>query len=159
MEFWIWIVIILVVALAKGLGKLQSESGEDTNPRPPVVRPPQRRTPPSGRSIQPRTRPQVPRPVPPPMPGAWMAKPEAIRQFVEHLEHRMEPRPVAPTTMPAAKRPTRPPRPTPKPPKSPEPVSTEKPPRATQWAAALRDRQNLRNIVIAAEIIGPPRGA
>jgi hypothetical protein len=31
------------------------------------------------------------------------------------------------------------------------------PSRASQWAEALRDRQNIRNIIISAEIIGPPK--
>jgi hypothetical protein len=31
--------------------------------------------------------------------------------------------------------------------------------RNSPWVEALRDRQNLRNIIIANEIIGPPRGA
>jgi hypothetical protein len=29
--------------------------------------------------------------------------------------------------------------------------------RASQWTDALRDRQNIRNIIVAYEIIGPPR--
>ena len=29
--------------------------------------------------------------------------------------------------------------------------------RTSQWMEALRDRNNIRNIVIAAEIIGPPK--
>jgi hypothetical protein len=29
--------------------------------------------------------------------------------------------------------------------------------RATQWTEALRDRRNIRNIIVAYEIIGPPR--
>jgi hypothetical protein len=29
--------------------------------------------------------------------------------------------------------------------------------RASQWTEALRDRQNIRNIIVAYEIIGPPR--
>jgi hypothetical protein len=29
--------------------------------------------------------------------------------------------------------------------------------RASQWMEALRDRNNIRNIIISAEIIGPPK--
>jgi hypothetical protein len=31
--------------------------------------------------------------------------------------------------------------------------------RSAQWVAALRDKRNLRNIIISAEIIGRPKGA
>ena len=43
----------------------------------------------------------------------------------------------------------------------PKPVATPpvQPSRSSHWAAALRDRQNIRNIILSAEIIGPPRGA
>ncbi len=39
---------------------------------------------------------------------------------------------------------------------TPEPAQSSG--RASQWSRALRDRQNIRNIIISAEIIGPPRG-
>ena len=50
----------------------------------------------------------------------------------------------------------------PPPPAPPEPVATPatvpaKPSRKNPWAEALRDRQNIRNIIISAEIIGPPK--
>ena len=35
-------------------------------------------------------------------------------------------------------------------------VPPAKPSRSAQWAAALRDRQNIRNVIIANEIIGKP---
>ena len=45
-------------------------------------------------------------------------------------------------------------------PTPPAPAATPaQPTRSAQWAAALRDKQNVRNIIISAEIIGPPRGA
>jgi hypothetical protein len=37
---------------------------------------------------------------------------------------------------------------------APAPAQTS---RALQWMEALRDRNNVRNIIISAEIIGPPK--
>jgi hypothetical protein len=42
---------------------------------------------------------------------------------------------------------------------SPSPIAEPQPTPASIWAEALRDRQNLRRIIIAAEIIGLPKGA
>ena len=66
---------------------------------------------------------------------------------MERLTRRPQPKPAAapppaePAAAPVAKTPV------------PEP-----PRRSSPWVVALRDRQNLRNIIISAELIGPPRG-
>lgn len=57
------------------------------------------------------------------------------------------------------------PKPSPAPEPAPAPVHKPAPPapepatRTSQWAAALRDRSNVRNIIIASEIIGPPKSS
>ncbi len=181
----IWVIIVIVVAIVKGLTKLQKPADEDTtdsDETPPVAFP---RT--SRPQAQPRRQPQ-PRPVVVPSPRTTATVPrtaapmgprsvtapagkagridaDQIRRFVEQLSGQPTPiPPVAPPPIPTASPPPSPP--------TPEPVTDApelkqtiadapaptQPSRATQWAQALRDRQNIRNIVISAEIIGPPRG-
>jgi hypothetical protein len=188
----VWLIIFVMVALAKGWSKLQKQIDDDsstpeeeTPPSAPVQR---RATPREGvRPLQPqRARPQVPRmapvprtaqpaqrtvprtaarPVGSPAPReGWKIDPEQIRRFVEQLsgQPRSTPQPPVAAPPPVQKAPT----------PAPEPIvataaetkpamaEAEAPPtssRAAQWAEALRDKQNIRNIIISAEIIGPPK--
>jgi len=199
-SFLIWLVIVVMVSLAKGWSKLQ-ESKESQPPEsddaPPAVgraRPPGAPPP-----VQPRTpvRRAQPRPPVPPMPRLPRAVPPAIRgrvpqprpvstspgrkvsaDDIRHVVEQMgrKPRPLAPAPLPppaplvAKAEAFPPPSPIPPPPPAPSPPEAAAPvqavggapapaqeDRASQWLEALRDRQNIRNIIIAYEIIGPPR--
>jgi len=84
-----------------------------------------------------------------------------IRRFVDQLSGKPQPTPT----------PVRKAEPPPAPASRPEPIAqtTEakqqiaaasvaaQTSRASQWMEALRDRNNIRNIIISAEIIGPPK--
>ena len=181
----IWAIILVVVALVKAFTKLQKPAADDTadsdetppvaTPRPPRPRPQRRPQPqpspmvvaaPRTTTMLPRTAaPMGPRSVTAPAGKAGRIDADQIRRFVEQLSGQPTPiAPVAPPPIPTAAPPPSPP--------TPEPVTDApelkqtiadapapaQPSRATQWAQALRDRQNIRNIVISAEIIGPPRG-
>lgn len=130
------------------------------------------------RTAQPSQRPvprMAARPVGSPAPReGWRVDPEQIRRFVEQLSG--QPRqagrgqppstPQPPVTPPPIQKATPPaPAPTPEPAaalsdtkptmaEAPAPTATS---RASRWAEALRDKQNIRNIIISAEIIGPPK--
>ena len=183
----VWLIIAVMVVVAKAWSKSQkqvdedsSESKEDAPPVAPVQR---RATPRQGvRPLQPqRVRPQPPRmapvpravqpaqravprtaarPVGSPAPReGWRIDPEQIRRFVEQLSGQPQAMPQPPVVPPPIQQ-------APAPQPMPEPVATaaETKPniptttsRAAQWAEALRDRQNIRNIIISAEIIGPPK--
>ncbi len=109
-EFIVWIVVAIVVMVAKGLGKLSESSGEEAESAPP--------------QSQSRPRPVVRRPprreVTPPVIAATPA--------VVVEEEKLAPPPVTPAA----------------------------PSRSNQWAMALRERKNIRNVIIANEIIGQP---
>jgi hypothetical protein len=171
----IWLIVFVMVAIGKGLSKLQQSTKDDSSTEddaPPVVRPrpriPQPRPPPV---MAPMARP-APKagsrmPTPPrtstPTPRGRNVDADGIRRFVEQLGGKPQP-PVTPA-------PARKAAPPPAPPRRPEPVAqttdvnqqiaaTSAPTqtsRASQWTEALRDRNNVRNIIISAEIIGPPR--
>jgi hypothetical protein len=145
---WIWVVIFVVVALSQGWKKLAEQTdGDEEDPAPP--RPVPKRP---------------PRPVPPVSPAPRRKQPEAwrvgdseMREYVEHVRPSPPPPPLrratpVPTAPPL---PPEPPKPVPPPPAV---VSPPTPTRGSIWAAALRDKDNLRNVILSAEIIGPPRG-
>ena len=179
MDGLIWAIIFVVVALVKGFTKLQKPSAEDPadddetppvgvprpsrprpQPRPPVMSS-QRLPPPVSRTAAP----MGPRPIVAAAGEARKIDADQIRRFVERLSGQSVPQPpVIPPPAPSAVH--RPPPPKPETvPEAPDikqtiveaPIPTQSA-RASQWAQALRDRQNVRNIVIASEIIGPPRG-
>jgi hypothetical protein len=172
----IWLAIFVVVSIAKGWSKMQqsgksdSSTADDAPPAPPgagpVVRPrpqlqrpqPQQRP---GTVPAPMARP-APRVVPrakAPTPRGRQVDADGIRRFVEQLSGK----PPLPSGRKAE--------PPPAPPRRPEPVAQAVEPkqpivpapvpvqtsRASQWMDALRDRNNVRNIIISAEIIGPPK--
>jgi len=188
----VWLIIALVVVVAKGWNKLQGQIDKDTSEskgvppgaparsKPQQPRP-QRQAAPAGarpvaapmrRSAQPMRRTATrtaPAPVGSPTArNTWRVDPEQVRRFMEQLSGQA--RPVSPP--PVAPPPVRQvealaPH---TPPAEPEPAlaapvieaaQTSAPSpsfsRAAQWAAALRDRQNVRNIIISYEIIGPPK--
>ena len=135
-----WLIIVLFVAAAKAFSKMQSGSEPD---EPPVVpRPtPTRQLPRAPRKLQTTDRQRVPA--------------RDIETLVEKLARKQAaksappPPPVESTPLPE---PAAAPSPAAPPPAPAEPVSP-----ASVWAEALRDKQNLRNIIISAEIIGPPK--
>jgi colicin import membrane protein len=173
----IWLIIFVMVALAKGWSKLQQSIDKDSTESkeaPPVA--PVRRQPRPPPPVA-RTAPRTARlPVGPPPREAWRVDPEQVRRFIEQLSGKPQPVPPPPVAPPPVRkmeaarprpappeRPEQPPKPEPaaaapvaKPPipASPMPAPT---PRAALWAEALRDKQNIRNIIISAEIIGPPK--
>lgn len=181
----IWVIIVIVVAIVKGLTKLQKPAGEDTadsDETPPVAFPrtprpqAQPRPQPQPRPVMvssPRTTATIPRTAAPmgprsvtaPAGKAGRIDADQIRRFIDQLSGQPTPAPpVAAPPVPAAASP--PPLPQPEPvadsPDTKQTIaaapSSPQTSRTTQWALALRDRQNIRNIVISAEIIGPPRG-
>ncbi|MGA2139211.1 MAG: hypothetical protein ABSH14_10155 [Verrucomicrobiia bacterium] len=181
----IWVIIFVMVSLAKGWSKLQrsvdddSSKAEDT---PPVVHPKPQRPPPP--RLQRRPAAPIPRAygvlsqqraVPrttlrtgtTSMSGERKVSADDMRQFVEQLSGKAQPPPppLPPVARPPARKAEPPPPPTPEPvatapvaaqtvAAAPAPAQTS---RALQWMEALRDRNNIRNIIISAEIIGPPK--
>ncbi|MEI8314241.1 MAG: hypothetical protein WCG79_02205 [Verrucomicrobiota bacterium] len=115
-EFIIWLIVAVVVMVAKGLGKLA--------------------TPPEQAAPTTPSRPPQPKPV--------VRRPTTRRPIVTEVTP-----PIIPSTRVTAEE-----KPTTQP-----PVATAQPAqpsRPNQWATALRDRQNIRNVIIANEIIGRP---
>jgi hypothetical protein len=185
MDGLIWVIIFVVVTLVKGFTKLAKPVADDPSDTddetPPVARPkpprplpqprPQMRSRPALVSAQrvlyspQRTAaPMGPRPIAKPAGEGRRIDADQIRRFIDQLSGQSTPQPPAvPPSISKA---------LPLPPPKPEPVAevpdtkqtivdppaSTKPSPATRWAQALRDRQNIRNIVIAAEIIGKPRG-
>ena len=182
----VWLIIFVMVAIAKGWSKLQQPTDDDSSESdgaPPVVRPrpqiqrprpqPQPRpavapVPRTNYPSPPRTVPRpTDRPIPPPTRGEWKVDADQIRRFIDQMSGKAQPPPPPPPVPHPPAREVVPPAPPPQPEPAPDaPVATQttaKAPapaqvsRASQWAEALRDRNNIRNIIIAAEIIGPPR--
>jgi hypothetical protein len=181
----IWLIIAVMVSLAKGWSKLQeskeSQSPESDDAPPPVqprtpVRRAQPRLPaaPIPRAAPPAIRRRVPQPRPVSTPPGRKVSADDIRHVVEQMGRK--PPPLAPAPLPppaplvAKAEAIPPPSPTPPPPPAPSPPEASVPAqaaggapapaeasRASEWMEALRDRQNLRNIIISYEIIGPPR--
>lgn len=170
---WIWLIVAGVVVIAKLLGNINAASEVDEEaaaPPPPTPRPRAARPKPAPRTATPRSA------TPPPVRSAapakpvkpkseWAAAPDQIRRFLEQMQKQMQTLQHPPVAVPPPIRqaqpvpppPPPPPPPTTKPAPAPEPV--RKPARPNVWAEALRDKNNLRNIIISAEIIGTPKGA
>jgi hypothetical protein len=185
----VWLIIFVMVSLAKGWSKLQKSIDDDSSkpeetpsaaqPKPPRLPPrlqprpaaaPMART--RGAPLQQRTAPRTTlRTGTTSMSGERKVSTDDIRRFVEQLSGKAQPPaapppPPPPIARPAVRRAEPPP-----PPPMPEPAAVApvaaqtvlaapapaQPSRSSQWMEALRDRNNIRNIVIAAEIIGPPR--
>jgi hypothetical protein len=163
-EVIVWLIVAIVVAVTNGLKKLANptasnqESVEPVRPpdRPPAVRPPA-----DDRPVL-----QNPPPIVRPTNTEMRPEPRDLREFMERLSR---PAPAAPAPPVVKKRPPAAP-PKPAPVAQQVAMATEAPLKAagpapspanlnSQWTDALRDRKNLRNVVIAMEILGPPRGA
>ena len=191
MEFLVWVGIMIVIAVVKGIAKLR-ENAEDSPFAPPPPSAPRPR-PSTARRASAGNRPvtaprvasttrsaQAPGAAPPPVKkGNWRVPLDDLQDFLNDMEHKAgemtQPRPPVPAPqlqrrIEAAKVATPPPvptRPTAQPaahPTTAPKVETRIPAparrrnvRATQWREALGDRRNVRNIIIAAEIIGPPK--
>lgn len=143
-DFIVWFIIAIVVMISKAYNKFQESNEADEEPAsPPLPRP--------------RPRPVAPfpkaRPAPASAPPVIANVPAAVRDLVNRLAQPTRPTPAPP---PAPVKPAEPE------PAKPVPAAAALPPpppsRSSQWATALRDRSNVRNIIIAAEIIGPPKG-
>jgi hypothetical protein len=168
-DFIIWLIIFLVVGLAKAWSKSQEQVDDDSpapppKPRPPVAkRPPQPRPLPQARPIPRAVEQHAPPVVPPPPTETRELEGGADgRDFMEQLQRKLQPQPIAaPPVARAAPPPTPalppPPPPTPKAKPQTTAPAPPQPSRTSQWAEALRDKQNIRNIIISAEIIGPPK--
>jgi cell division protein FtsN len=159
-DFAVWLIIAIIVAVGKLWNKfitMQADEDEPTPSAPPPLQraqPAQRRMPTQRREVERKPHTEEVRLVPE---ETRQVQPKDLRDLMERLARPPQPKPVAPPpvkplpvpkaaepapkTVPAAAKP------------APEPT------RASRWVEALRDRQNLRNIIISAEIIGPPRGA
>jgi len=187
----IWVIVIVMVSLAKGWSKLQQSAGNESSksddslpvappkppprlqPRPAVAPMPRANLPPQQRAVPPRA---MPRPGVKTMSGERKVSADDIRQFVEKLGGKPQVRPPPPPPSPPpiqaparrrsvrkAAAPPPPPRqePAPAAPVASQTVTASPTPaqvsRASQWMEALRDRNNVRNIIIGAEVIGPPK--
>lgn len=181
-----WLIIFVVVALVKGWSKLQKSTDDDSSSSsetPPVTRAKPRIPPPRPR-LQPRSVPMpmprstglpqpagpraTPPPVPTPVPAGRKVGADEIRRFIEQLSGQSQtpaapPPPIPSTPVRTAEPPPLPPKPEPvvEAPVATQTIASAPVPaqtsRASQWMEALRDRNNVRNIIISAEIIGPPR--
>lgn len=152
-----WIAVVVVVGISKVLGKLKENAAEEEEPPPPQPRPMRRLRP----AAQPKASPVAPPPVlHEKRPKGWQTTADELREFLERIQPPQAtaaPKPPPPPPSPPA---AAPPAPAAKPASArPQPAPARPAPvnRAAQWAAALRDRQNIRNIIVAAEIIGPPK--
>ena len=119
-EFIIWLIVAVVVMVAKGLGKLATPS-ETEKPASKDEWP--------GAAPRPKPKPVVRRPTRRP---TAEAPPPVIAATPAVAEEKPAPPPPSAAVPPAP------------------------PSRSNQWAMALRDRQNIRNVIIANEIIGKP---
>jgi hypothetical protein len=138
----VWLIIAGFVAAAKVFSKMQSGSEPD---EPPVVpRPNPARPLPRAVRIPPKLQ---RRPVPA-REIETLAEKLARRQAAKNATAPIPPVQSAPQTPEPAATP---------PPATPSPALTEPASPASIWAEALRDKRNLRNIIISAEIIGPPK--
>ncbi len=149
-DVWFWLIVAVFVLVSKIAGKLKASGETEESPAPPT---------------RPRPAPRRVRPPPPVIPRAqpreWKAKADELQEFLKRVQQPAPPSPPpakpAPVAQPAPHpRLAEPPPLPPKPAKTPEPALTGIS-RSAQWTAALRDRQNIRNIIIATEIIGPPK--
>ena len=162
---WLWLIVFVVAWLWPMIRKVLS-AGEREKPPPvpqakPKRRPQARREPvdqakPFGgrREVADQIRElvdQMRRGAQPPMPASHAPAP--IRETVS------APRPALGAPPPIRELVSAPP-PAPKPlPPLPSPIAEPQTTPASVWAEALRDKRVLREIVVAAEIIGPPKGA
>jgi len=125
-EFIIWVIVAVIVMVGKGLGKLAAPS-EDAEPKAEPKPVSRLRTPPRPGLPSRRT---VQRGVPPVVrPMTVAAAPPVIPATPVVPEEKPKPAAAVPPVPPS---------------------------RSNQWATALRDRQNIRNVIIANEIIGRP---
>jgi hypothetical protein len=158
-EGWIWLIVIIVALISKGVSALkEAGQGENQPPAPPRL--------PRKRSARQRPAPARPRPqtarTPPVIAEkkrpSWEVDQRNLEEFIERVTgiqrppRRPEPEPIVEYVKP----PLPEPEPTPNAPSGP-PKEPARPTRAAIWAEALRDNSNLRNIVVASEIIGPPK--
>jgi hypothetical protein len=152
-ENWIWVIVFIAAGLFKLLGKLKAETEDEPAPPPSIPKPKPRqpyRPPPHA----------APRPAAhTPVPERWKVDAKRLEDFVDRVSRQPKARAsrVPPMAAKPAPAPAAPPSPKPAPTVVPAPV--EKPSRAALWGAAMRDKTNLRNVIIATEILGPPRGA
>lgn len=155
---WIWVVVFAVAWLLPLLAKRRSAGEGD---RPPAVPKP-----------RPKRGPQARQEAKPPTDvfGGRQSAADRLRVLLDQIRRAAQPPapapgapPPIPETVSASPQPIREsasaPRPAPKlPVPSPSTITEPEPTPASFWAAALRDKQSLRRLVIAAEIIGPPKG-
>jgi hypothetical protein len=159
---WIWFIVVAAVWLLQLLRQHRS-AGKRDKPRPvPTAKPkrrPETRREPVGedqrfggrKAVASQIRElvdQIRRSAQPPVPAP--DAPAPIRETVS------APRPVRAAPPPIVDSVRAPP--SKLPPPSSSPIAEPQPTPTAVWAEALRDKQNLRRIIIAAEIIGPPKG-
>lgn len=142
MEFWIWLIIMVIMAIAKGFEKLAEASrqppAEPTSPET-SQRPPKTKRPPRSRQPKPHRAPPPVRPSAPPV----VTPPPRAQPVRSRTEFPQLPQPAMPAPAPTAA------------------VPGVEPPRRTErarlCAGVLRDRQTLRSLILAREILGRPR--
>lgn len=169
-DSWIWVIIFVVVAASKLWSQFQQKTeGGDQASEPMASKPPPIL--PVGRQELPSAHP-IPRgPTAAPSSSSieekWGEAPKSLRDFMEQMRRQMQPpvaRPAPPSVatapLPVAE-PVAPAEPVPAPEPEPVPAPTvvSEPSRASRWSAAMRDKQNVRNIIIGAEVLGPPKGS
>jgi hypothetical protein len=153
----IWIVIAIVVALSKAFSKFQENAAKEKETAPPPPRPRPRSQRASKAPPVSRQAPRVPPPVEPR--GESWTPPASLEEFLNQLPQaqpvKKTPPPPPPPALPPPRAQAEPPA------KKPEPKPAPTKPRLSksrQWALALQDRENIRNAIMAAEILGPAGG-
>lgn len=158
-SFLIWLIIMIIVAIAKGVEKIKESRPTKTDRPAPRKRESQR--PPTVRRSS--TPPVMPKPVggePLPSPrqtepdtATWRVDETVLRRFMDEIAP-----PVPPPVPPLVRQPVvEEPKPVMSQRVAAQPAEPVKPvrSRASEWAEAMRDRNNLRNTIMAMEILGP----
>ena len=155
----IWVIIAVVIAISQGWKQL-SQGGNTTVDDEPA--PPPRPTRPSRTPVRAPTRPAVrPQTTAPPAAEspAWRVDQEKLEQYRRRLADRLVAKNKAPPPIVEVVR-VPPPvaiaAPEPKPTVAPGAVPA--PRRRSPWVEQLRDPRSVRQFIMAAEVLGPPKG-
>jgi hypothetical protein len=162
---WLWLIVFVVAWLWPMIRKVLSAGDREKPPPVPKAKP--KRRPQTRREPVDQAKPfgvrrevtdqirelvdQLRRGAQPPMPAS--RAPAPIRETVS------APRPAVAAPPPIRELASVPPLAPKVPLPSPSAIAEPRPTPASVWAEALRDRRALREIIVAAEIIGPPKGA
>ena len=152
----VWVIIAVVVALSQGWKQLTQGSESPVEDEPASPRP-LRPTRPARAPSRATARPQA---TAPPVATArtWRVDPAELETYRRQLARRLEAQPTVPPPIVEVVPPPVPvpPVPAPLPAAAPAPVVQTTP--ASPWVEPLRNPRHVRQFLIAAEILGPPKG-